>query len=302
MHKTGLHEHLVLLLHRWKDMVTPHCPEEVVGSYQCYQVWCRYWHGGNKVLHPPVSWVPMSDSTWKSTHPPPGLLTMVAGLTYALVWTTGWVIVQISAVGEQCVPPFILVIPSTTFQPSFSPALTLPFSIPVSSQVDNPARITSSPLVPILQYPHPNLVFLLYRQVQPYMQLLIQWWGAVGLARLCSQKGPKHPSPLICEAISHITPSQPPAKPSHIPWGTIYDFCQVPVLVSVTSSDFSCHAQQCSLCWSLSPSSGQDRSGGLPAALAIFITQTHGRTGCWPLYPWLQCTVLWLFISGWVQV
>lgn len=45
-----------------------------------------------------------------------------------------------------------------------------------------------------------------------------------------------------------------------VPCGTICDFCQVSALVSVMSSNFLCHAQQCPPCCTLSPSSSQDRA------------------------------------------
>lgn len=52
------------------------------------------------------------------------------------------------------------------------------------------------------------------------------------------------------------------------PYPLGHHLCQVPALLSVMSSDFLCCAQQCPLCCSLSPSSGQDRAGApcLPAA------------------------------------
>ena len=120
---------------------------------------------------------------------------------------------------------------------------------------------------------------------------------------LCSQKGPKHPSPLTYEAISHIAPSQPPAKPSylfgHYVWplsGACAGICHVQRFL------MSCPAVPPVLF--PQPSSGQDPAGTLclPAAVAIFITQPRWRTGCRPLYPWLQRTALWLFMSGWARV
>lgn len=91
----------------------------------------------------------------------------------------------------------------------------------------------------------------------------------MGLLSLCSSKVPSTPrhSSVNFGHFSHNSISTT-RKTQPSPGAPSVTFCQVPALVSVTSSDFSCRAQPCPLCCSLSPSSGQDRAGApcLPAA------------------------------------
>lgn len=68
--------------------------------------------------------------------------------------------------------------------------------------------------------------------------------GNAGLARLCSPPGSRYlPSIMRNLAISHITPLPPPVNPD-IPYHAVCNTHQLLTLLSITSSNFSCHIQE----------------------------------------------------------
>ena len=81
--------------------------------------------------------------------------------------------------------------------------------------------------------------------------------GNAGLARLCSPPGSRYSSSITWNlAISHKTPPPPAVNPA-IPYCAVCNARQLLTLLSVTSSNFSCHIQEFSMSFPVTLISGK---------------------------------------------